>query len=287
MHRLFARSDARTVPGDAIQPAARCVLREEWEPDRRPAQAGRRFSCNAKCEAAMAMATAAAQRQGYDEATRFGKTTAAAGIVVSPSPPEPGNEALTADLARIARGDERVFERFYEATLARVFAVVRRICYDAALAEEVVEDVYVQVWREAARFDAARGVVLAWLLMMARTRALDALRKVEPAFVSADPLGLVDEPEAGDADPLGLLEALRRDSEIRAALAVLPVRERQMIALAFFRGMTHAEISAAMHCPLGTVKTAIRRALATLRARLSDGSGSSGSAEEIEDEDER
>lgn len=230
------------------------------------------------------MVTTAARRHGSEDSTRLGSAIPVAAGGGAPAVAEPGNSSLIADLARIARGDERAFERFYDATLARVFAVVRRICFDAGLAEEVVEDVYVQVWREAARFDAARGVVLAWLLMMARSRALDALRKAEPAMVSADPLALADEPMSDDADPLGLLEALRRDSEVRVALATLPVRERQMIALAFFRGMTHAEISAAMHCPLGTVKTAIRRALSALRARLA--AGDPGSAEEIDDEDE-
>jgi RNA polymerase sigma factor (sigma-70 family) len=213
------------------------------------------------------MATAAAQWQSGEESSwadsTAGGRTAAGLAVAAPC----GDEALMADLAQIARGDQRAFERFYDATLARVFGVVRRICVDSALAEEVIEDVYVQVWREAARFDPARGVALAWLLMMARSRALDALRRVEPAMVVADPQSLVDEPPA-DADPLGLLEAMRRGSAVRSALAELPVRERQMIALAFFRGLTHGEIATAMHLPLGTVKTAIRRALGSLRARL-------------------
>jgi RNA polymerase sigma-70 factor (ECF subfamily) len=228
------------------------------------------------------MATAAAQWQASDDSTRAAATPGGAAILAATAA-EPRDDGLIAELARVARGDENAFGRFYDATLARVFAVVRRICFDAALAEEVVEDVYVQVWREAARFDAARGVVLAWLLMMARSRALDALRRADPALLAPDPQLLVDEP-AADADPLGLLESMRRDSEVRLALAALPARERQMIALAFFRGMTHAEISAAMHCPLGTVKTAIRRALGSLRARLGD-PAALGSTEEIDNED--
>jgi RNA polymerase sigma-70 factor (ECF subfamily) len=178
---------------------------------------------------------------------------------------------LANDLAAIARGDHRAFERFYDATLGRVFAVARRICSDPALAEEVTEDVYVQAWREAARFDAARGGALAWLLMVARSRALDALRRADPALSMEDPAALLD--EAGTAapqgDPLDLLGALRRDGEVHCALATLPARERQMVALAFLRGLTHAEIAALMQLPLGTVKTSIRRALASLRARLS------------------
>jgi RNA polymerase sigma-70 factor (ECF subfamily) len=180
---------------------------------------------------------------------------------------------LANQLVVIARGDHRAFERFYEATLGRVFAVARRICRNPALAEEVTEDVYVQVWRDAARFDPTRGGVLPWLLTVARSRALDALRRADPALTVEDPAALIDEQDAAvaaaaDSDPLNLLGALRRDSEVRCALAALPARDRQMVALAFLRGLTHAEIAAAMQLPLGTVKTAIRRALGLLRARL-------------------
>jgi RNA polymerase sigma-70 factor (ECF subfamily) len=194
------------------------------------------------------------------------------------SPLRPGrleDTSMSAQLANqlvaITRGDQGAFERFYDATLPRVFGVARRICSDHALAEEVAEDVYVQVWRDAGRFDAKRGAALAWLLMMTRSRALDALRRVDPAASAEDPTALIDEhgAPAADPDPLDLLDALRRDSEVRSALATLPARDRQMVAFAFLRGLTHAEIAAAMQLPLRTVKTAIRRALGVLRAQLS------------------
>jgi RNA polymerase sigma-70 factor (ECF subfamily) len=199
--------------------------------------------------------------------------------LVEPAPetaarrPQHEESALSAQLANqlaaIARGDQRAFERFYEATLARVFAVARRICTDPALAEEVAEDVYVQVWRDSVRFDAARGAALAWLLMLTRSRALDALRRVDPAVSVEDPHALQgDGAPQSQEDPLHLLDVFRRDSEVRSALAALPARDRQMVALAFLRGLTHAEIAAAMQLPLGTVKTSIRRALGLLRVQL-------------------
>jgi RNA polymerase sigma-70 factor (ECF subfamily) len=220
------------------------------------------------------MLTSAAHVQGLDEGM--------AGWIPPPigtedgvaPPPRREDAALAAQLANqlvaIARGDQRAFERFYEATLSRVFAVARRICTDHALAEEVAEDVYVQVWREAGRFDATRGAALAWLLMMTRSRALDALRRADPAISVEDPHSLIDSEDAQthDQDPLKLLDALRRDSEIRSALAALPARDRQMVGLAFLRGLTHAEIAAAMQLPLGTVKTTIRRALGLMRTQL-------------------
>lgn len=181
---------------------------------------------------------------------------------------EPGAQ-LAALLARIAQGEQAALESLYDLTLPRVFAVARRICVDVALAEEVTEDVYFQVWREAARFDSARAPALAWLLVLTRSRALDALRRTDPALVTDDPHALVEDHGSSDDDPLRLLDALRRDGEVRAALARLPARDRQIVALAFLRGLTHAEISAAMQLPLGTVKTSVRRSLHALRALLS------------------
>jgi RNA polymerase sigma-70 factor (ECF subfamily) len=221
------------------------------------------------------MLTSAAHLQGLDEGVA-GWTPPPLGTERSiPLPTRREDTALAAQLANqlvaIARGDQRAFERFYDATLGRVFAVARRICVDHALAEEVAEDVYVQVWRDAGRFDASRGAALAWLLMMTRSRALDALRRADPAISVEDPHGLIDseDAQAHDQDPLQLLDTLRRDSEIRSALATLPARDRQMVGLAFLRGLTHAEIAAAMQLPLGTVKTTIRRALGLMRAQLS------------------
>jgi RNA polymerase sigma-70 factor (ECF subfamily) len=105
--------------------------------------------------------------------------------------------------------------------------------------------------------------------MMTRSRALDALRRAEPAIAVEDPHHLVEDNGSVETDPMNLLDALRRDSEVRSVLATLPARDRQMVALAFLRGLTHAEISAAMQLPLGTVKTTIRRALGLMRPQLS------------------
>lgn len=182
----------------------------------------------------------------------------------------PAEAALQAGwLGAIANRDQRAFEQLYDATLARVFALARRICIDHALTEEVVEDVYVQVWREAPRFDASRGVPLAWLLMITRSRALDALRRRDEAIAIAEPHLLANEDDAAAAaDPLQLLATFEEASATRRALESLPARERQLVALAFMRGLTHAEIAQDSGLPLGTVKTTIRRALMTLKTLL-------------------
>ena len=170
-------------------------------------------------------------------------------------------------LAAIAGRDQKAFEAFYDATLPRAFALARRICIDTALTEEVVEDAYMQVWRDAGRYDPARGVPLAWLLTITRSRALDALRRRDEAQPVAAPEALLEEPDES-ADPLDLLVVFESTSATRRALSQLPARERQLIGLAFLRGLTHAEIAAETGWPLGTIKTSIRRALGALRELL-------------------
>ncbi|MBI5040048.1 MAG: sigma-70 family RNA polymerase sigma factor [Gammaproteobacteria bacterium] len=175
-----------------------------------------------------------------------------------------GLEAL---LAAVADRDEAAFAAFYDATSARAYALILRITQMATLAEEVMSDVYLQVWQQAQRFDAARGNAQAWLFMLCRSRALDHLRRREPAETHADPDGLRNE-AVSDASPLDLLLALDRTTAIHAAVAQLGEVERQLLALAFFRGLSHQEIADQTGMPLGTVKTVLRKSLHTLKDRL-------------------
>lgn len=184
---------------------------------------------------------------------------------------------LQAWLARVVRQDEAALAALYRATAARVHGLALRVLRQPQLAEEVVEDTYWQVWRQAPRYDAARGPALAWLLTIARSRALDALRahrRGAAQTVSADSLGEALEGERSVAlpphrdDPEDWLSALQAGAEVHAAMAALDALPRQLIALAFFRGLTHEEIAGQTELPLGTVKSHIRRALALLRERL-------------------
>jgi len=143
-----------------------------------------------------------------------------------------------------------------------------------ASAEEVIVDTFHQAWREAGRFDAQRGAPMAFLMMMCRSRALDALRGRDRALLHEDPASLIadaDHPCGGD--PLDLLAAVEAHSALHGALASLTPAQRQMVALAFFRGMTDEEIAAHAALPLGTVKSQIRRALDVLRRTLATGGG--------------
>jgi RNA polymerase sigma factor (sigma-70 family) len=160
--------------------------------------------------------------------------------------------------------------------LAELAALVCEVAgTDAALAERAFAQLYsrtasrVQAWREAARFDAARGCVLAWLLTITRSRALDWYRRRQAQPVQFDSeLAEACADMSADADPLDIIVSTDSRSAVHAALAALPARARQFVALAFLRGLTHQEIADVTGEPLGTVKTTIRRALGDMKQHL-------------------
>jgi RNA polymerase sigma factor (sigma-70 family) len=171
-------------------------------------------------------------------------------------------------LLAIAKADQAALATFYDATVSRVYSVALRIVRLADLAEEVTADVFMQVWREASRYDINRGRVLGWLLIIARSRALDLLRRRDEAFSHPDPHELVEEPEEQRSNPQDLLLASEESTALHTALSALAPLQRHLLSLAFFKGFTHSEIVAHTHLPLGSVKTHIRRALAQLRETL-------------------
>ncbi len=166
--------------------------------------------------------------------------------------------------------DEQALAQLYEATLSRVYGLALRITRNPQAAEEVSEDVYWQVWREAPRFDAQRGNVIAWILTIARSRALDHLRKQDNAQLCAEPERLLIDESAGDGDPQDLLSATQKNLMLHQALLQLEPIQRQLVAMAFFRGLTHEEITSFTGIALGTVKSHIRRALKQLHNVLEE-----------------
>jgi len=176
---------------------------------------------------------------------------------------------LRALLGDIARHDQAALAQFYDVSIGRVYGLALRITGRADAAEEVASDVYLQVWRQARDYDAARGRAIAWLLTICRTRAIDHLRRREPAEPLAD-ADLLSAQDGTASDPQDLLAASRDHGELHAALERLTPLQRQLLALAFFRGLTHDEIARHSGMPLGSVKTHIRRALGVLRSLLAD-----------------
>jgi RNA polymerase sigma factor (sigma-70 family) len=170
-------------------------------------------------------------------------------------------------LAAIARRDEAALSAFYDATINRVYGLALRITRQPESAAEVASDVYFQVWREAGRYDARRGNVAAWLMTICRSRALDLLRRADEAETHPEPESL--RPETAEQDTAqDLLAAVQEHAALHGALARLEPLQRQLIALAFFRGMSHQEIAAHARLPLGSVKTSLRKALAVMRECL-------------------
>jgi RNA polymerase sigma-70 factor (ECF subfamily) len=179
-------------------------------------------------------------------------------------------------LARSGLGDRRAFSTLYERTSGHLFAVVLRIQRDRAVAEDLLQEIYVAVWKAAASFDAARSQPLTWLTSVARNRAIDSLRRQQAQPVT-ESLSRDDEDERpdpaealADAAP-GPLELLGRASDAReltACMQHLSAAQRQSVALAFFDGLSHAEVAEQLREPLGTVKSWVRRALMTLKSCL-------------------
>lgn len=171
-------------------------------------------------------------------------------------------------LARITQHDQAALAALYDASASRLYGLALRITGERAAAEEVVSDVYFQVWNQAERYDAQRGRVMAWLLTICRSRALDKLRRRDQAEPHPDPQVLRPDLDCDDNDPLDLLLALERDSAIHAALATLDGRVRELLALAFFKGLSHEEIAQHTGMPLGSIKSILRRGMQALRPIL-------------------
>lgn len=191
--------------------------------------------------------------------------------------PEKSRE-LSQLLARAGLGDRAAFARLYERTSAHLFAVVLRIQRDRAMAEDLLQEIYVAVWKAAAGFDAARSQPLTWLTSIARNRAIDSLRRAQaqPQTVSTtrdegDDDERPDAVESSADEGPGPLDLLGRASEARElgrCMEHLSAPQRQSVALAFFDGLSHAEVAEHLHEPLGTVKSWVRRALLTLKGCL-------------------
>jgi RNA polymerase sigma-70 factor (ECF subfamily) len=166
-------------------------------------------------------------------------------------------------LSRTALGDRAAFARLYESTRSKLFGVSLRIVRERPLAEEALQDSFVNIWKHAGDYARTKSAPLTWMTAIVRNRSLDLLRRTreEPDIDDKLTASLADESAAPARD----FEAAATAHSIRECLGDLDAEQRQTIALAFFHGLTHSELAAHLRQPLGTVKTHIRRGLARLR----------------------
>ncbi len=186
------------------------------------------------------------------------------GAVFAPKPD--GDDEL---LTRIASGDQRALRKLYDRCAGQCLALALRIVRERREAEEVVQEAFLEVWKRAGDFDPRRGAAVAWLLQIARTRAIDRVRT--RGAVDRMVTSVAQEPSPPPAPAaLELVEARRRRDRVKSALDRLPENQRACIELAYFEGLTQREIAERTGDPLGTVKTRVRTALQRLATLLDE-----------------
>lgn len=173
--------------------------------------------------------------------------------------------AMTSDLSlvnAIRSGDQSAMATLYDRHSSIVYSVALRVLQDTGAAEDVLQDIFMQLWRNPGAFDANRGNMAAWLAVIARHRAIDALRRRRPDNNFEDVVVVVESDLASDAD------RSRAMDKVRGAMQVMPPPQRSALEMAYFEGLTHVEIAEKTGEPLGTIKTRIRAGLLSLRKVL-------------------
>lgn len=181
---------------------------------------------------------------------------------------EPLAPATHEELIRlVALGDEAAFEELYDAVSARVFGLVRRVVRDPAQSQEVTQEVFVDLWTQAARFDADRGKAMSWILVIAHRKAVDRVRASQASSERDLRQGIREYQESYD-DVADTVESRLEAERVKVALGSLTQAQQEAIRLAYYGGHTHQEVAELLGVPVGTVKTRIRDGMIRLRDRL-------------------
>ena len=184
--------------------------------------------------------------------------------------PSTETEIDSALLKKAGEGDIRSFELLYDRISGLLFSMAYRVLNDREAAEDVLQDVFIQIWDKASSYDAVRGKPLTWAVTMTRNKAIDRLRSSRRRYQLQNELeqeAVIDLHSSGQNSP-GELELSEKSMQVREAVKRIPVDQRRAIELAFFSGMTQAEIAVELGEPLGTIKARIRRGMMRLRESL-------------------
>ena len=204
----------------------------------------------------------------------FSPDSSAASVPVrsrSVARPLPRFTGLTELVERMAQGHQDALARLYDETSPLINGLLLRILDRPEDAEEVLLDVYMKAWKYAGSYSEKRGSVQAWLVTMARNAAIDRIRqrRAQPATLSFEPEN-VAEPASGESSPEQQSVERERRRRVQLVLNELPPEQRQALVLAFFGGLTHAELAEQLRAPLGTIKSRIRMGLMRLRGLLEE-----------------
>lgn len=167
-------------------------------------------------------------------------------------------------VARVARGDEKAFETLYDAVAGQVHGLIRRVLRDPAQAEEVTQEVFLEIWRTATRFDPARGKAKSWVLTMAHARAVDRVRSAQASSDRDLKVGQRDYAVAYDSVAEAVETRFER-TQVKNCLGGLTELQRESVTLAYYGGYTYNEVANLLSVPLGTVKTRLRDGLIRMR----------------------
>lgn len=173
-------------------------------------------------------------------------------------------------VAAMARGDKNAMAALYDQLSGPLYSLAYRMLGDAGEAQDLTQDIFLQLWRTSATYEASRGSVFSWAVTLTRNRAIDRIRmrRRRAEILSTAAPELQPAAPAGESDSAATLWLREKTAAVRTALAELPVDQRQAIELAFFGGLTQQEIAGRLSEPLGTIKARIRRGLLKLKERL-------------------
>lgn len=188
----------------------------------------------------------------------------------SPTDADDRGREHAALLATMARGDKTALARLYDLLARPLYSLAFRVLNDAGEAQDVVQDVFLQMWHKAATYDPGRGSVFAWAATLTRNRAIDRvrMRKRRAELLAGSAPDLQPAAVGSDTDSAGSLWLREKAGAVRTALTTLAPDQQKAIELAFFSGLTQPEIAARLNEPLGTIKARIRRGLLKLREIL-------------------
>ena len=170
-------------------------------------------------------------------------------------------------LQRVATGDREAFAQLYDRTAPRVFGLVKRLLRDHSQSEEVTQEIFLEIWQTATRYDTSKGGAIAWMLTMSHRRAVDRVRASQASRDRDTRIGIRDFPT--DFDSVAENVEVRIESErVKEAMMRLTELQRQAVQLAYFGGYSHSEVAAMLSVPIGTVKTRLRDGMIRLRDEL-------------------